>query len=242
MCVIIDLWYSSLIFACIRKKARKVEERKAKPRSNTVITTRSRAEEPQVKLKQVLDCAQETMKRLRDTWKKWETKYIRHIYICNDTVPMFPPNATFSNCAARPLNPQDQHPMGSAGSNHIRSEWCHLSSWFVCHVTCHVSLRSSTQVLERIIEKLSAWEQFLERILRTVAVHPSNMWPSQTARFVLWCVLSRRARSQYVLRVQQEWAHAMSLCCFVRPAACLKKWTKTSDLSAYLCLSFSLTI
>ena len=29
-----------------------------------------------------------------------------------------------------------------------------------------VSLRSSTQVLERIIEKLSAWEQFLERILR----------------------------------------------------------------------------
>ena len=138
MCVIIDLWYSSLIFACIRKKARKVEERKAKPRSNTVITTRSRAEEPQVKLKQVLDCAQETMKRLRDTWKKWETKYIRHIYICNDTVPMFPPNATFSNCAARPRTLRtnilwDRQDQITSGPSDVT---CPLDSCVTWRVTC----------------------------------------------------------------------------------------------------------
>ena len=242
MCVIIDLWYSSLIFACIRKKGEKSRRKESKASEQHSDNNTKPCRRAPSKVETSTRLCPRNNETPTGHMEKWETKYIRHIYICNDTVPMFPPNATFSNCAARPLNPQDQHPMGSAGSNHIRSEWCHLSSWFVCHVTCHVSLRSSTQVLERIIEKLSAWEQFLERILRTVAVHPSNMWPSQTARFVLWCVLSRRARSQYVLRVQQEWAHAMSLRCFVRPAACLKKWTKTSDLSAYLCLSFSLTI
>ena len=146
---------SSSIFAYTGKK-----KRERKPRGNAMITMRSRAEEPQVlhrsqgrkeRWKKVPGKAEETVKLLRKKWQKWETKIINKgyiidcRYICNDKVTMLPPNVTLKRrrSSSEPSGPR------SYRFDRIKLHQVRVMSPVLL---IHVSLRSTMQVLERIIQ------------------------------------------------------------------------------------------
>ena len=112
------------------------------------------------------------------------------------------PQMSLSSGVARPLNLQAQDPMGSTGSSYIKSEWCHLSSWFMCPYVrpCKSSKESSSCVrCDSSCWKRSCWVHGSKEMqdCKTNARH-AKPGGCETARFLPW-LLSRRSRHQEVL-------------------------------------------